>query len=133
MACDVDGGGSDDVERKRRISCTIEVMEVDDNPGWVSEPFMRQAWLRATVDQRQAVVRAAVKADRSRWIEEQLDTIASDLEQGSSVSLWALVRTLSGRRRRKAHVAAAVIKGPDGRLLGDSDEINEAWRQLFLK
>ena len=74
-----------------------------------------------------------MKADRSRWLEEQLETMAADLEQGRTSSLWALVRVLSGRKRRKSHVAAAVARDEEGVPLGDSDAVNVAWRALISR
>ena len=48
---------------------------------------LRVAWAAAVVEARQAVIRSAVKVGRSRWLEEQLETIAAELEQGRTSSL----------------------------------------------
>ena len=53
------------------------------------------------------------------------------MERGSSRALWALVRKLRGKARRKGHIAAAVIKGAQGNVLGDSEAVNAAWLALF--
>ncbi len=41
-----------------------------------------------------------------------------DLERGSSMSSWGLVRQAAGRRRRPPR-AAVVLKGEHGEVLGD--------------
>ena len=41
-----------------------------------------------------------LKADRDRWLDLRLSAVAFDLQSGSSSDMWALVRQLTGKKRK---------------------------------
>ena len=91
----------------------------------------RTAFIELLILRSQSVIRGLAKRDRTLWLTDRLDDVATDIDKGQRSSFWGLIRTLSGRKRR-GPPAAAVMRRPDGSVIMDPIEATDAWELKFL-
>ncbi len=84
----------------------------------LSAVYRRRAVAEATFAATAAPLKACLIADKTAWLQANLDDVRVQLKTGCSKKLWGLVRSVSGRRGRGAKVAAG-MDDEEGRVLQD--------------
>ena len=79
-----------------------------------------------------AAARRALRADKAAWILQRSATIAADLRQGSTRSMWLLARQLANRKC-KGPRTLAVVTDEAGKPLASEVAVAQRWQQVFFK
>ncbi len=94
--------------------------------------YRRRAAAEASFAATVAPLKARLIADKTAWLQANIDDVRVGHEAGCSKKLWGLVRSVSGRRGRGAKVAA-VMHDEEGRVLQDEQDVCRAWERCFLR
>ncbi len=88
-------------------------------------------FVQRSADMAACHIKVSVKADKVRWTEARLHSVAASIRAGSSRELGALVRSFAGKKCQGRR-PAAVTRTDDNRLLTSPEEIAAAWDEQFL-